>query len=127
MISQPAEDTTLSLDIEQPLIDFLRTAQTMMSSTASNYNLSRLYQGIAFSGIAFLLSLYSCMQKGRNGTAAMGYMFLVLLGYGALMFASSYVEEEQHFWYWMASGWIFYLYWKSYVRPGLSLYHYVQD
>ncbi|EGD90213.1 hypothetical protein H112_02685 [Trichophyton rubrum D6] len=113
MISQAVEDTTLFPAIEQSLIDFLRTAQIMMSSTASNYNLPRLYEGIAFSGIAFMLSLYACMQKGRNGTAAVGYMFLVLLGYGALMFASSYVEEEQHFWYWMASGWIFYLYWKS--------------
>lgn len=112
MISQATENTTLSPAIEQSLIDFLRTAQIMMSSTASNYNLSRLYQGITFSGIAFLLSLYACMRKGCIGTAAVGYMFLVLLGYGALMFASSYVEEEQHFWYWMASGWIFYLYWK---------------
>lgn len=22
------------------------------------------------------------------------------------MFASSYVEEEQHFWYWAATGWL---------------------
>ncbi|EFR03310.1 GPI ethanolamine phosphate transferase 2 [Nannizzia gypsea CBS 118893] len=113
MISQTTDDTNVSPAIESSLIAFLRTAQTIMSSTASNYNLARLYQGIAFSGISFLLSLYACVQKGRNGTAAVGYIFLVLSGYGALMFASSYVEEEQHFWYWMTSGWIFYLYWKS--------------
>ncbi|KAM5433367.1 major facilitator superfamily transporter protein [Microsporum canis] len=113
LISQPIGDTNLSLAIESSLLDFLRTAQAVMSSTASNYNLTRLYQGIALSGLAFFIALYACAQKGCHGAAAVGYMCLILAGYGALMFASSYVEEEQHFWYWMVSGWIFYLYWKS--------------
>ena len=32
---------------------------------------------------------------------------VLLVGlYGTLMFASSYVEEEHLFWYWIASGWL---------------------
>ncbi|KAK2861104.1 hypothetical protein FQN49_004539 [Arthroderma sp. PD_2] len=120
LISQSAGDTRLSPAIESSLIEFLRTAQVIMSSTASNYNLTRLYQGIAFSALAFLLSLYAYVRKGRNRSAAVGYALLILSGYGALMFASSYVEEEQHFWYWMSSGWIFYLYWKSSNKQGVK-------
>jgi hypothetical protein len=26
-----------------------------------------------------------------------------------MMFASSYVEEEHHYWYWVTSGWITYI------------------
>jgi hypothetical protein len=32
-----------------------------------------------------------------------------------MMFASSFVEEEQHFWYWSASGWLAYLYFAECV------------
>ncbi|KAF3483593.1 phosphoethanolamine transferase 7 [Arthroderma uncinatum] len=120
LISQSAGDTKFSTAIESSLLEFLRTAQVMMSSTASNYNLTSLYQGIAFSGLAFFLSLYAFVQKGCNGSAAVGYASVILSGYGALMFASSYVEEEHHFWYWMASGWIFYLYWKSSNKQGVK-------
>jgi hypothetical protein len=31
-----------------------------------------------------------------------------------MMFASSYVEEEHNFWYWIASGWFFALFLKGY-------------
>jgi ethanolaminephosphotransferase len=31
-------------------------------------------------------------------------LVLVALSFGALMFASSYVEEEQQFWYWATSS-----------------------
>ncbi|KAJ4402279.1 major facilitator super transporter protein [Didymella pomorum] len=38
------------------------------------------------------------------------YYSLTLTLYTVLMFASSYVEEEHNFWYWITSGWFFYLY-----------------
>lgn len=42
----------------------------------------------------------------------------VTLAYGVMMFASSFVEEEQHFWYWSASGWLAILLFKGYkVKP----------
>ena len=31
---------------------------------------------------------------------------LIAAAYSVMMFASSYVEEEQHFWYWATSGWL---------------------
>lgn len=36
--------------------------------------------------------------------------------YGVMMFATSYVEEEQHFWYWATAAWMAYLYAAKYVR-----------
>ena len=33
-------------------------------------------------------------------------LLFVGIVYGAMMFASSYVEEEHHFWYWVLSGWL---------------------
>lgn len=38
-------------------------------------------------------------------TAAGIFYALVTILYGTMMFASSYVEEEQHFWYWTTSAW----------------------
>lgn len=32
-----------------------------------------------------------------------------------MMFATSYVEEEQHFWYWVTAAWMAYLYTAKYV------------
>ncbi|MGG6497429.1 UNVERIFIED_CONTAM: hypothetical protein NY603_31355, partial [Bacteroidetes bacterium 56_B9] len=34
------------------------------------------------------------------------YFALISLLYGVMMFASSYVEEEQHFWYWLTPAWL---------------------
>lgn len=42
----------------------------------------------------------------------------ITISYVVLMFASSYVEEEHHFWYWVASGWFFALFIKEYDPIG---------
>lgn len=45
-----------------------------------------------------------------------GWSFPALTAaYGAMMFASSFVEEEHHFWYWTASGWFMALFLKECV------------
>lgn len=36
----------------------------------------------------------------------------ISLLYGIMMFASSYVEEEQHFWYWATTAWLMLLWLK---------------
>ena len=41
------------------------------------------------------------------------WITLVGIAYGAMMFASSYVEEEQQFWYWVTSSWLGWLLLKS--------------
>lgn len=87
------------------LYKFCRRAQEVMSSTASNYDLSRLFMGIAFSAISSLLALSAC-RSHVNFLAADGLSFLsALVLYSIMMFASSYVEEEQQFWYWITACW----------------------
>lgn len=96
-------------EMELALLHFSKTAQSVMSSTSSNYDLTRLNSGLYMSGLAALLSFpatYKLLSKFRH--AGIFLMFSVL-GYGGMMFASSYVEEEQQFWYWLITGWVFYL------------------
>lgn len=98
------------------LLTFSRAAQKVMSNVASNYNLSFLYIAILLAMTSTILALtsslpmlISSMKKGQSGIWAGGYFFAVIVGYAGMMFASSYVEEEQQFWHWALSGWDVYL------------------
>lgn len=86
-----------------------------MSSTASNYDVSRLVSGIVLVAlsviVAFIVNLAEPTFMQRD---SLFFLFLTVL-YGVMMFASSYVEEEQHFWYWITGGWIAYLALRKYV------------
>ncbi|KAJ5806133.1 GPI ethanolamine phosphate transferase 2 [Penicillium pulvis] len=88
---------------------FSRIAQDVMSSTASDYNVSRLGLGLLITGIAALIVFPAVYQDCAQSTYTGAFLALLVMGYGSMMFASSYVEEEQQFWYWICSGWIFYL------------------
>ena len=80
-----------------------------MSSTASNYDVSRLVMGAALTCLSFLaVSLY-IFQEAKLFTIDTFVFFIIVAGYGAMMFASSYVEEEQQFWYWISAGWVVYI------------------
>lgn len=102
--------TSPASQVLQDIYEFCLEAQDVMSSTASNYDVSRLITGIVIAAIAMLNSLLSIpkLTSLANGTGA--YYGLVTILYAVMMFASSYVEEEQHFWYWMTSGWLGLLY-----------------
>jgi ethanolamine phosphate transferase 2 subunit G len=77
-----------------------------MSGIASNYNMSRLAIGISIASVALLLAIGSSLYALRGETLATVAPFAIMtLAYGGMMFASSYVEEEQHFWYWALSAW----------------------
>ena len=90
-----------------------KIAQEVMSSTASNYDVFRLGLGLFVTGIAASLVLPDVYRECARSTYTGVFLTLMMIGYGSMMFASSYVEEEQQFWYWICSGWLFYLHVKS--------------
>lgn len=92
---------------------FSRTVQDVMSSTASDYNVSRLGLGLLITCIAALIVFPVVYQDCAQSAYTGGFLAFLVVGYGSMMFASSYVEEEQQFWYWICSGWIFYLHIRS--------------
>jgi ethanolaminephosphotransferase len=97
----------------------MRDAQEVMSSTASNYNVTRLLLGTALAFLTCVLSFFTLPPLRPLSSAGL-YYFLTLGLYIVLMFASSYVEEEHNFWYWITSGWFFYLFLGSMRKEWLS-------
>jgi ethanolamine phosphate transferase 2 subunit G len=93
--------------------DFLKLGQEILSGTASNYDLTKMNSGIALAGLASILSLVGGWSHLLDSTLD-GISFVVLTGtYAATMFASSYVEEEQQFWYWIFGAWMVVLHCKQ--------------
>ena len=86
-----------------------------MSIAASDYNIKYMSVGIALSFISFIsvVPSLSYVLNGYSMSSLLGVTFTIL--YSVMMFASSFVEEEQHFWYWSLSGWILYLYFSRSV------------
>ncbi|KAJ4311565.1 major facilitator super transporter protein, partial [Neodidymelliopsis sp. IMI 364377] len=91
---------------------FMHDAQEIMSSAASNYDVSRLFVGTALALLICVLSFFT-LPPLRPVSPTGIYYFLTLALYTVLMFASSYVEEEHNFWYWITSGWFSYLFLSS--------------
>ena len=86
-----------------------------MSSTASNYDVRKLATGQAVSTLALILAAVAAYPTLANSIKESVPILLISLLYGIMMFASSYVEEEQHFWYWATSAWLVLLWVKWYI------------
>ncbi len=83
-----------------------------MSNTASNYNLSRLGIGVVLAALATVAGIATVSTDLLESQATGLWTSFVFIAYGTMMFASSYVEEEQHFWYWASSSWLGWLFLK---------------
>lgn len=55
---------------------------------------------------AVSLNLWPLVVGTRSYKVLPAFAMVVVSMYGTMMFASSYVEEEHHFWYWASSGWL---------------------
>lgn len=86
-----------------------------MSSTASNYDVRNLVTGQAVSTLALLLAAAAAYPTLSNSFRESIPILLTSVLYGVMMFASSYIEEEQHFWYWATSAWLVLLWVKWYM------------
>jgi ethanolaminephosphotransferase len=87
-----------------------------MSTTASNYDVSKLFLGTFLAFVSFALAYFSSNKMKHFSSSGIFYMITLFL-YGISMFASSYVEEEHNFWYLMASTWLLYLLITESVAP----------
>ncbi|KAL8861357.1 MAG: hypothetical protein Q9178_002229 [Gyalolechia marmorata] len=97
------------------LLQFLIEAQKVMSNTASNYSVGKLYAGTVIAGLVTLWTFFrSFPVLLQNRTFGLWFL-LVTLAYGVTMFASSFVEEEHQYWYLIASTWLWWLGMKQYV------------
>ncbi|KAK1968085.1 GPI ethanolamine phosphate transferase [Colletotrichum sublineola] len=83
----------------EAMFKWLSKAQDLMSSMASNYDMDRLHIGEAVA----VLSTGSLVFGARPNLIP---LLAIAVAYGVMMFASSYVEEEHHFWYWTTSAWL---------------------
>lgn len=88
---------------------WIRRAQELMSSMASNYDMSRLALGQGLAVAAVVASLAVLGLQGFQQAGSPKPLFMLAASYGPMMFASSYVEEEHHFWYWTCTLWLAYL------------------
>lgn len=87
-----------------------------MSSMASNYDMPRLFLGQGTAAIAVISSLAAASLSLSESIYSTLPFIALTVAYSVMMFASSYVEEEQHFWYWAVSAWLALLGFKGFNR-----------
>lgn len=97
------------------MLQWLKEAQEIMSSTASNYDVRKLATGQAVSTLALVFGVAAAYSTLVESVEESVPILLISLLYGIMMFASSFVEEEQNFWYWATSAWLILLWMKRYA------------
>lgn len=77
-----------------------------MSGMASNYDVDKLTLGGIITFAAISAAIIATAVSTNLTIRRFGPFALITILYGVMMFASSYVEEEQHFWYWSTTAWL---------------------
>lgn len=84
---------------------------------ASNYDIPKLGLGLSAAASSMVLAIgatYAFVSRGGgSGLTQLAPISVITITYGIMMFASSYVEEEHHFWYWSTSAWLALVGWRS--------------
>jgi ethanolaminephosphotransferase len=75
-------------------------SQGLLSSASTDYSVSYMYLGLATLLVSVLV-LGPHLYQSRLDILLKYEFIFVTLSFGGIMFASSYVEEEQQFWYWI--------------------------
>ncbi|KAI1128045.1 alkaline-phosphatase-like protein [Nemania abortiva] len=101
---------------------WLSKAQELMSGMASNYDVDKLIYGGVITIAAASTAGVATVMSAKLTIRSFGPFALIAVFYGVMMFASSYVEEEQHFWYWSTTAWLFYLVVKRAPKSARELY-----
>ncbi|CAN6674864.1 GPI ethanolamine phosphate transferase 2 [Trichomonascus vanleenenianus] len=99
------EDPDEELDFE-----FLSRAQGLLSQVSSNYNETDMRNAILMLAAASLISLFQFLSLKSTTKLVKFVHLLITMLYFTSMFGSSNVEEEHHFWYWGATGWVAWCY-----------------
>lgn len=93
-----------------------------MGSMASNYDMNRLVLGLVLAVAAVVCAVTGTYLSSPDGISSFLPFSFITVAYGIMMFASSYVEEEHHFWYWATSAWLGLMTLKGFKRY-LSSFH----
>lgn len=97
-----------------PFNQWLKDSQRLLSSMASNYNIARLTIGQILSIAATLMATFAVYKNACELSTSAIPFALITFAYGVMMFASSFVEEEQHFWYYTTTAWLAYVSWRGF-------------
>jgi ethanolamine phosphate transferase 2 subunit G len=91
------------------IYEFLEQIQSTLAKASSNYNTNDLIFGTVILLMASIMSSFIALSLKLRRSVRFLLVFISSL-YVLLMFGSSLVEEEHHFWYWMATGTVVWLY-----------------
>ncbi|ORX47161.1 alkaline phosphatase-like protein [Hesseltinella vesiculosa] len=118
-------DISLAIESIKGYVECIQTAKGSLSDTASNYDLRNMVLGTVFilaSTAQLLTWTWPSVRQDSSQWWLLERVTLVLvLGYSASVFASSFVEQESMIWYYWVQTFLFTLALQSYVVANKSV------